>query len=645
MPLWDSAQSVNALREIAENKAGSMSAAARNERWLVPGICLFLAATVLIVFGQTLGFGFINYDDNGNIYENSDVSKGLSLEGVAWAFTHTQLDHWDPLTTLSHMVDCQLYGLHPWGHHLGNVLLHVTAVVLLFLALLKMTASMWRSAFVAMLWAIHPLRVESVAWVTERKDVLSGVFFMLALLAYGGYARHPKSRLRYCAVAALFILGLLSKSMVATLPFVFLLLDYWPLRRFNPRLGIEGWRTARRLFMEKVPLLFITAIFAVVQLVAARHQMIPLEKASLAQRVGDALVTYAAYLRQTVWPVDMTVFYPHPAGGAWALQLVWAEIVLGAVSAGVILGRRRYPWLVTGWLWYLGILVPTIGFFRSYNYPENDRYTYLPQIGLLVAATWSVAELGRYLCCRPWVYSSLSGGLIAASMLVSWNQATYWRDSETLWRHALAVTERNGLAAYNVGLFDQQNGKLDSAIAHFRDATEFAPGNEDARKALGGALLQQGRVDEAITEAAAASRIEPGDATAHLDLAIALALKGQTKEAIQQYRKALEIKPDYGEAENNMAYLLATCPDAALRDGAQAVDLAQKANALASGTDAGVLDTLAAADAEEGHFPEAVAAAQQAIKLAGAQGNAALQNEAREHLKLFQASRPLRETR
>jgi len=563
--------------------------AVRNS-WKLAAVSGLLVLLVFAVFGQTLGYGFVNYDDDGNIYAAPQVVAGISPRGIIWAFTHIQVGHWDPLTTISHMADCQVYGLWAGGHHLTNVLLQAAAAVLLFLVLVEMAGGLWRCGFVAAVWAIHPLRVESVAWVTERKDLLSGVFFMLTLLAYAAYARQPRSKLRYCTVGAVFILGLMSKSMLVTVPFVLLLLDYWPLKRFKPGEGVEGWRTAWRLIPEKAPLLLIAVIFAVVQVEAARSHLISVDKTPVMQRVGEAMVICAVYLRQTVWPVDLAVEYVRPAGGLPAWQFVLAIAVLGALSAGVLLGRKKQPWLVTGWLWYVGTLVPVIGIFQSDKYPQDDRYTYLPQIGVCIAGTWAAAEWAGRWRDRRITLGTVAVVILCALSAAAWQQTTYWRDSEALWTHTLGCTQENHEAQNNLGEALLQQGRTDEAMAHFQEALRIKPDYAVAHTNLGDALLRQGRMeeamaqfqealridatdaeihnnignvlarqgrmDEAITQFIEALRIDPANVDAHINLGNALLWQGRTDDAIAQYREALKIDPAYAKAHYNLGRAL-----------------------------------------------------------------------------------------
>lgn len=381
--------------------------------WIAGAVCLFLAAIVCAVFGQTHGFEFVNYDDGTTIYENADVAKGLSLAGVVWALTHSQVGHWDPLTTVFHMLDCQLFGLSPGPHHLGNVLLHAAAAILLFLVLRRMTSALWRSAFVAAVFAVHPLRVESVAWVTERKDVLSGVLFMLTLAAYARYVRQPQSPARYLAVILLFALGLMSKSMLVTLPFVLLLLDCWPLGRF-PLMSPERSRLpiAWPLIREKIPLFALAVLGSLIQLIADKEGLLTTEKLPLAARLANAPVSCAAYLGQMFYPAHLVVFYPHPVNSLPASQIALALLLLLAVSAATWTWRNRHPSLLVGWLWYLGMLLPVIGLIQSGELARADRYTYLPQIGLYLMLTWTVADLCAPLRHRRLLLGSLSGVVI-----------------------------------------------------------------------------------------------------------------------------------------------------------------------------------------------------------------------------------------
>src|SRR5437762_4869514 len=418
-------------------------------------ICLFLAAITWLVFGQTLNHEFVNYDDEIYVYENAKVTAGLSLQNAFWAFTHTVCNNWHPLTIISHMLDCQLYGQRPAGHHFTNVLLHTVAVVLLFLVLQQMTGALWQSAFVAAVFAIHPLHVESVAWVAERKDVLSGVFFMLTLLAYIRYARAP-STWRYLIVTFVFALGLMSKPMLVTVPFVLLLLDYWPFRRIADQRSHPGHQLLS-LLVEKIPLIALSAVSSTVTFLAQRGALGWTEQLPMLSRFNNAIVAYIIYMRQMFWPAGLAVFYPHPENRLppWEISLA-LSVLIGITVAAVIL-RKKAPYLITGWFWYLGMLVPVIGLVQVGWQGHADRYTYLPQIGLYIAGTWAFADLTASWRRRRVLLGAAALLVIGALSCSASIQTSYWRNSETLFTHALAVTKHNDVAENNLGIIFLQN--------------------------------------------------------------------------------------------------------------------------------------------------------------------------------------------
>ncbi len=415
------------------------------------GVCGFLLLAVGLVFGQRVRDEFLEYDDSVFVYENSHVTGGLTLSGLWWALTDGAYGEWCPLAGLSHMLDCQLYGLNPAGHYATNLLLHATSSVLLFLVLLRMTGNLWPSAWVAAIFAIHPLHVESVAWVAERRDVLSGLFFMLTLLGYARYAERP-SLARYLAVAGCFALGLMSKPIVVTVPFLLLLLDYWPLGRFRRAASTDphadvGSRLALlpvslRLVMEKIPLLALAAVSCAITL--STHGTMGdeafFERLPLATRVANALVSYASYLRQSFYPVDLAFFYPHLGTRlpiAWAVESL---VLLVAITLVAVYSWRRRPYLTVGWFWFLGMLVPVTGLVGTFPYARADRYTYLAQTGLSTALAWGVWSVYqsrqslRPVIWRRWLLASVSATAVLALAAVAWRQTSYWRDTETLWR-------------------------------------------------------------------------------------------------------------------------------------------------------------------------------------------------------------------
>lgn len=565
-------------------KAGSIHPGSSDRRWDIP-ICIVLAVITLAVFWQTVQYEFVNSDDNIYIYENPFVQRGLTWAGLHWAFTYGEIGHWHPLTWLSHMLDCQMYGLDAGGHHLTNVLLHTTSVILLFLVLRQMTGMVWRSAFVAAIFAVHPLRAESVAWISERKDVLSGLFFMLTLLMYFRYVHSPRSILRYSAVLIAFTLGLLSKNMLVTLPFVLLLLDFWPLKRFSD----FAPEVVFRLTVEKVPLFLLTVASCVMTALVPEKVDTDIHL-PFVLRMENAIVSYITYLWQMIYPSGLACLYPNPTSHLPVWQVVGAMGLLLGISAVVLFVHKSYPWLMVGWLWYLGMLIPVIGIVQISYYAHADRYTYLPQIGIYIAITWAAAELAEKWQVRHIVLGNMMSGVIVLLMACAWKQTTYWKNSEMLWRHTLAVTSNNSIAHNNLGTALAKNGHLDEAISEFQKALMINSNNPEiyynlgiafAQKGqldqaaleyqnavainpnymaaycdLGNALLQKGHADEAVQEFQKALAINPGYALAHYDLGNVLAQKGQINEAIQEFQKAVAINPNYSQAHNNLGNLL-----------------------------------------------------------------------------------------
>jgi len=500
---------------------------------------------------------------------------------------------WYPLTWISYMLDTQMYGPDPWGYHLTNVLLHAATSVILFLVLRRVTGNLWASAFATLLFAVHPLRCEAVAWVGERKSPLSGLFFVSTIAAYVAYARRPCSLARYLAVAALFTLGLLAKPTLVTLPLVLLLLDYWPLGRWHPAMsGVAqatagdpggGGESALRLVVEKIPLLLLSVACSVATVLSQAGNIASLDSVPIPARIANALVSCAVYLGQFFWPVRLAAYYPHSENlPAW--QVGAACLVLAALSPAALRLWRSHPAVLVGWLWYLGTLVPVLGLVQIGAHARADRYTYLPQIGLCIAVVWGVQWAVERLCgdwpSRRWL-SGAGGALLAVlCMACAWQQTSYWQNSETLWTHALACTSQNPTAHHNLGLALAHRGQVDEAIAHFRMALEIKPAFAVAHNNLGNALAGRGHFDEAIAHFRKAVEIKPDYAAAHNNLGNALAGRGQADEAIAHYRKALEIKPDYALAHINLANALAGRGglDEALAHYQQALGLASARN-------------------------------------------------------------------
>jgi tetratricopeptide (TPR) repeat protein len=627
--------------KTAASQSEERSADGKN-RWLDFGICILLAVVIWLVFGQTLRHDFVNVDDVDYVLKNLEVARGLTIDGIVWAFSHFHASNWHPLTWISHMLDCQLYSLNPSGHHLTNVLLHSATAILLFLVLRQMTAAPWRSAFVAAIFAIHPLRVESVAWVAERKDVLSGLFFVLTIGAYARYARRP-SAIGYTLVAVLFALGLMCKPMLVTLPFVLLLLDYWPLDRWGGADHRNIFRIPRGLFVEKLPLFALSAASCLITLFAQKGVIQPFASISFPVRAANAVLSYAVYLRQLVWPSDLAVLYPFPTGSV-ALAGMLSLALLAGISIAVF-ALRRHRYLVTGWLWYLIMLGPVIGIVQVGIQAHADRYAYLPQIGLYLLSTWAVADLCAGWRHHRWLLCTLSIVLLAGLTFVARTQASYWQNSQTLWTHTIACTSDNAMAHTNLGEAFYEKGMLDEAIIHYRNALQIDPNQTLAHSALGLAWLETGRPDESVRHLLRALEINPNFADAHYNLGNTFMQTGQANEAIAHFNRAVEINPNDVEALNNMAWMLATWPEAGIRDGTRAVELAERANSLTHGESPVVSATLAASYAEAGRPADAVKTAQHALQLADAQGSAARADSIRAQIELYQSGAAFRDRR
>jgi len=568
----------------------------QNERITTVVICLLLLGIVWVVFGQILRHDFVNYDDGAYVVGNAHVLNGLNWPGVKWAFTTGHTGYAHPVTWLSHQLDCQLYGGWAGGHHLTSVVIHSINSILLFLLFARMTNAVWPSAFVAALFAIHPLHVESVAWVAERKDVLSGLFFLLTLHAYVAYVA-KRNLGRYLLALGLFALGILSKPMLVTVPGVLLLLDYWPLNRMR-LWASEDESTSRLrlgpLILEKIPIGLIAAGWSLLTFVLQKEYGAVANETQfgITHRLANALVSYVMYLWNTVWPRDLALFYPYPERLPFAAVL-FAAVFLLLISVFCFLKLKSSPYLTVGWFWYVGMLFPVIGLIQVGGQARADRYTYLPQIGLFVLVTWGVIRLltrwprGRYPLA---VVSSL---VIIALTTCSYVQASYWRNSETVWTHSLSLTVGNHIAHNNLGNVMADKSQIDDAIFHFRKAVEIYPdyceaqGNlgralmlkkqsdeamvhfrkaletckdrSDVYNLLGHALARQGNWSEAVTAYQSAIETGPRHPNAHNNnnLGIALARVGKTKEAIKQFEEALRIEVDYREAHCNLALLLA----------------------------------------------------------------------------------------
>ncbi|HQH02017.1 MAG TPA: tetratricopeptide repeat protein [Verrucomicrobiota bacterium] len=771
-------------------------------------VAALLVLAVLAVYLPVVELDFINLDDDDYVTANPQVRQGLTGGAVRWAFTRCHAANWHPLTWLSHMLDCQIYGLRPAGHHATNALFHAANALLLFLWLRSLTGAFWRSLLVAALFAVHPLRVESVAWVAERKDVLSAFFGLLSLWAYTAYASRRRAReperagaapagggaggvkgaalVCYLLSVGCLALGLMSKPMLVTWPLVMLLLDYWPLGRIGkwnaPRGGaaVFGRRRWVGLLVEKAPFFALSAASCGVTVWAqkAGGALVELQSLPLGARLENAVGGYGRYLGKLVWPADLIVHYDSPAFASAAALAA----ALGALAAATLLAwgqRKKRPYLLMGWLWYLGMLVPVIGLVQVGSQTIADRYTYLPTVGLLIIAAWGAGELAGAGRRRRWVVAGAAAAALIACARATGAQLLYWQNSETLFRHTLACARSNWLAWNNLGAFlagqralrpaelcyrvaleirpqsevswrnlggvlrDQNrneeaiavyeaalrqdsrfvtvrnglatalaaSGRLaearaqcreaarldpaaaepysnlgallarerqwDEAAAAFRQALARDPVMSEARCGLGGVLANQGHYEEAVRELAGLLRLQPTNtaarlqlagvwlvrdrldeaqreyaevlrhdprnATAHYRLAQLLLQRHDPRGAIEHYRAALAARPGYGEALNNLAWTLATHPDPQFRDGPEAVRLAERAVRLTDQRQALMWGTLAAACAEAGRFPEAVAAAERARDLAEKANDADAAAFNARMRELFRAGQPYRE--
>jgi tetratricopeptide (TPR) repeat protein len=712
-------------------------------------VCAGLALITWLVFGQVLGHQFVNYDDEFYIYENARVMSGLSWQNVWWAVTHTVCFNWHPLTVISHMFDCQLYGLRPAGHHFTSVLFHSVAVILLFLALRQMTHALWKSAFVAAVFAVHPLHVESVAWVSERKDTLSAVLFVLTLGAYTHYVRR-RSLTAYFLVLLLFALGLMAKPMLVTLPFLLLLLDWWPLRRLsaspksNDRSKILSGSTIGCILLEKIPLFFLSAASCFATLVAQKSVIYRFDQLSLTERAGNAALAITIYLRQSVLPMGLSVFYPHPRHELSAIQVGAAFLLLGVITVAAFIFRRAHPYCLVGWCWFIGMLIPVIGIVQVGGQSHADRYTYLPQIGLVMAVTWLVENISLAMRNRTAILGAAAGVIVASLMGLGWKQTMVWRDSRSLWMHALAVNPRNdtahnALAAvalrenqvdeaifharnaleirpdspdahnqlgqaflskgrraearaefqrviaispnrprvhYNLGTLLLEAGELDDAIVQFREEIKIQPAFVEAYTNLGTALVRKGELDQALAyfqkavemdpylpkvhynialilrgrgqrdEAAfhlqKELQVNPANAEAHSDLGVVWLEEGRVKEAIDEWQKTLELDPANLNAQVNLAWTLATFPDSTIRNGAKAVDLAERALQVSGERDPRIYQVMAAAYAEHSQFDAAVGAAERGAEVARRQGDNVIADALQSNAELYRRRLPLR---
>jgi tetratricopeptide (TPR) repeat protein len=747
-------------------------------------ICLTLALATLGVYWQVHNFGFVNYDDPDYVTENSMVKRGLTVSGIIWAFTHFYASNWHPLTWISHMLDCQLFGLNAGGPHLVNVFLHTANAILLFLLLHRLTGAQWRSAIVAAVFALHPLHVESVAWISERKDVLSTFFGLLSLLAYVGYvhkssAGNPKSTVRYVMALVFFALGLLAKPMLVTLPFLMLLLDFWPLQRVEN----SGWRTFftrqyRKLALEKWPWFALVAGSCAATLVAQKQVAATTASFPVGWRLVNVIESYFWYFQKTFWPAKLAVFYPLEQVRP-IVPFIIAAVVVSMVTAAAVITIRRWPFVLVGWFWFLGTLVPVIGIVQVGAQAMADRYSYVPMVGILIAIVWSghalLVNSPRKLRTAGFATAIVLAVLATATVF----QIQYWKNTITLFSHDLDVTHANdtalvnlGVAYYELGRNDdalklyrlaveinphyadvyknialalEKTGKSDEALAQYKKAVEVNPKSADLQHSLAEALTAHGNKEQAVEHYSEAVRLQPEKALYHNDFAVALVAVGKREDALPHYQRAVQLdsanaqfqnnlatallragkgqeaiehyraairldpkfaepyanlgallfmsqrygdaalqyseavrlsptnagirfnaglaflkarrieearielnaaarlRPDWAEPLNAQAWALATSSDDHVRNGAEAVKLAEKAAELTSRQQPVILNTLAAAYAEVGRFPDALATANSALELAKQSNRTNLVVRIERAIALYQSHAPLRE--
>jgi tetratricopeptide (TPR) repeat protein len=526
------------------------------------GICALLVAMTWIVFGQTLRFPFITFDDEVYVYENRAVLSGLTLHGIHWAFTHVVDANWHPLTVISHMLDCSIFGLNAGGHHFTNVLLHSIAVAVFFLVLQNMTGSVWRSAFTAALFAIHPLHVESVAWISERKDILSGLFFFLTIGAYVRYVR-ARSIARYLPVFCLFAIGLMCKPMLVTLPVVLLLIDYWPLRQLTPAASPKTKATKsaaksrgtsqKLLFLEKLPLLGLSALSCVATLIAQERTIAAMNKLPMTSRIANAVVSILVYLRQMFDPTHLALLYPHPNRSLPFGQIFVSLSFIVGITLLVWVLRASRPYLLMGWLWYLVMLAPVIGIVQVGLQAHADRYTYLPHIGLYLMVTWLATDLSKSWPRRATILTTASVLVLLALTATAHQQTSLWSDTIKLWAHAAEVSANNDTAHAALSALYLKRGQVDEALAQAQLELKIRPDSDEGHSRLGIALFRKGQLDGALAEFQKVARLRPDYPDLHSNMATVLVEKGRVDEAIAEYRRELA-SPQEREDANDLSH-------------------------------------------------------------------------------------------
>jgi tetratricopeptide (TPR) repeat protein len=509
-------------------------------------ICVFFVLAISAVYWPVYNYDFVKYDDHVYVTENTNIQSGLNLKSLCWAFTAGYASNWHPVTWLSHILDYQLFGKWAGGHHLVNVLFHILNTLLLFHVLMRMTGATWPSAFVAAAFALHPLHVESVAWVAERKDVLSTFFWLLTMLVYVRYVRNPGFKW-YLVTFVFFVLGLMSKPMLVTIPFVLLLLDYWPLER----------KFSRRLLIEKIPFFICSIVLCVITFLVQQNSSatVNIKALGLTIRVDNAIVSCFTYITKMIWPGRLAVFYPYPSGRSPTGAIVYVFLLV-LVSICFISLARRYRFLAAGWFWYLGTLVPVIGLVQVGAQAMADRYTYMTLTGLFIIIAWSAKEFVPKWHYRNIVLTVLSIAAFVPLSLTSRQQLNYWKNSLTLFEHALRVTENNYMLLSNYANYLIDLGKFDQAIERANESLKIAPNYADAHNNLGLALINSGKVSAATEQFELAVKYKPNFTLAHNNLAIALYKQDRYEDAINYFERVLKVEPDFPEGRLNLGSAL-----------------------------------------------------------------------------------------
>jgi len=621
------------------------------------GVCLFLVVIILAAYWQLPCHDFLDFDDNEYITQNFHLYDGITHESIAWAFSITDIAYWHPITWLSHMLDFQLFGLNPGMHHLTNLFLHVANALLLFIILNSITGSLWKSAFVAAIFALHPMNVESVSWASERKNVLSTFFWMLTILTYVRYAERSSSY-RYLLILFVFALGLMSKPMLVTLPFVLLLLDYWPLCRFKLAQCDDDIQVARQsdnfrfqkfsvfyLALEKIPLLLLSAFTIYLSSLSVQRLgiVISTETVPMNLRIANALISYLSYIKKMIWPLDLIIYYPYPESlPIW--QTAGAGLLLIFASVLVFWVGNTRPYFIVGWLWYLGTLVPVIGLMQAGLWPAiADRFAYVPLIGLFIIITWAVPE-----CLARWQYRkaglvAIAAALLSTLMTITWIQVGYWSSGIKLFEHVLDVTPDNFVAYQKLGEILADQSKPAEALKYYSEVLRLNPNHVKAHNNIGNILASQGNDKDAIYHYNEVLRINSDYAGAYYNLGKIFANQGKTENAILHFQKALQKDPDMTQALYNLSWIGATSEDDKFRNSIEAIKPAEKLCKLQNYSQPLSLDALAAAYAEAGRFKEAVLTAQKGLELALKVGPKELALGLENRLKLYHAGRPYRQ--